>query len=75
MARRLPDEKPAEAVEPEAVAPEVEAPEVPADEKPAEVVEKPSGRREKFEATRPDGIVVVIDRNIDTGEQTVTEKK
>lgn len=46
-----------------------------ADEKPAEVVEKPSGRREKFEATRPDGIVVVIDRNIDTGEQTVTEKK
>ena len=46
-----------------------------ADEKPAEVVEKPSVRREKFEATRPDGIVVVIDRNIDTGEQTVTEKK
>lgn len=38
----------------------------------AEVV--PKGRREMFEATRPDGTVVVVDRNIDTGEQTVTEK-
>jgi len=33
-----------------------------------------AGRREKFESTRPDGTVVVVDRNIDTGEQTVTEK-
>ena len=31
-------------------------------------------RREVFESTRPDGTVVVVDRNIDTGEQTVTEK-
>ena len=31
-------------------------------------------RRESFESTRPDGTVVVVDRNIDTGEQTVTDK-
>ena len=35
---------------------------------------KAKARREKFTATRPDGTVVVVDRNIDTGEQTVTEK-
>jgi len=38
------------------------------------VVEPEAGRREKFEATRPDGTVVIVDRNIDTGEQTVTDK-
>ncbi|WP_158252560.1 hypothetical protein [Cryobacterium sp. Y57] len=32
------------------------------------------GRRESFTATRPDGTVVTVDRNIDNGEQTVTEK-
>ncbi len=32
------------------------------------------GRWETFEATRPDGTVVVVERSIDTGEQTVTEK-
>lgn len=84
MPRGVPNvkaEKPAEA--PEVEAPEVEAPEVPATpevetpapeaseaEKPAEV----EARREAFEATRPDGTVVIVDRNIDTGEQTVTEK-
>ena len=31
-------------------------------------------RFEEFDATRPDGVVVHIRRNIDTGEQTVTEK-
>lgn len=31
-------------------------------------------RMETFEAVRPDGTVVVVERNIDTGEQTVTEK-
>lgn len=35
---------------------------------------KAKERREAFEVTRPDGVVVVVDRNIDTGEQTVTEK-
>ncbi|WP_193510477.1 hypothetical protein [Cryobacterium sp. BB736] len=35
---------------------------------------KVKGRREKFEAIRPDGTVVIVDRNIDTGEQSVTEK-
>lgn len=35
---------------------------------------KSKERVEKFERTRPDGVVVVIERNIDTGEQTVTEK-
>lgn len=35
---------------------------------------KPKERRETFEAVRPDGVTVLIDRNIDTGEQTVTEK-
>ena len=33
----------------------------------------PAERHEKFTATRPDGTVVTVDRNIDTGEQTVTE--
>jgi len=43
---------------------------------PVVAVEEPkaSGRREKFTATRPDGTVVIVDRNIDTGEQTVTDK-
>lgn len=31
-------------------------------------------RREQFELTRPDGVVVVIDRDLDTGEQTATVK-
>lgn len=29
-------------------------------------------RVEKYEATKPDGTVVSIERNLDTGEQTVT---
>ena len=33
------------------------------------------GRFESFEATRPDGAMVVVRRNIDTGEQTVTVKE
>ena len=37
-------------------------------------VETAPERRESFESTRPDGTVVVVDRNIDTGEQTVTDK-
>lgn len=43
----------------------------PAEAKPAR---KAKDRREKFEAIRPDGTVVIVDRNIDTGDQTVTEK-
>lgn len=39
---------------------------------PEPVVE--AGRFESFEVTRPSGDVVVVKRNIDTGEQTVTEK-
>ena len=31
-------------------------------------------RSEQFEITRPNGEVVVVDRDIDTGEQTVTVK-
>jgi|GEM_PF-2188923 len=31
-------------------------------------------RIEKFEATKPNGTVVIVERNIDTGEQSVTEK-
>jgi len=34
----------------------------------------PKGRHEVFTATRPDGTVVTVDRNIDTGVQTVTDK-
>ena len=34
---------------------------------------EPKHRFEEFDATRPDGTVVHIRRNIDTGEQTVTE--
>jgi hypothetical protein len=70
MPRGVPSAKPAEAEVVEVV--EAEAAE-------AAEVEEPDagatpGRRETFEATRPDGTVVVVDRNIDTGEQTVTEK-
>ena len=54
-----------EAGEPDADA--GEAPEV------APAVE-PELRMETFEATRPDGTIVVVTRNIDTGEQTVIEK-
>lgn len=50
--------------------PEVEAPEV----EPATEGED-QARYETFEATRPDGTVVEIYRNLDTGEQTVTEKQ
>ena len=35
----------------------------------------PELRMETFEATRPDGTIVVVTRNIDTGEQTVADKK
>lgn len=35
---------------------------------------KKKSRTETFERTRPDGVVVIVKRNIDTGEQTVTEK-
>ena len=35
---------------------------------------EPKHRFEEFDATRPDGQVVHIRRNIDTGEQEVTEK-
>lgn len=31
-------------------------------------------RVEVFDAVRPDGVVVVVTRNIDTGEQAVDEK-
>ena len=49
--------------------------EIPADEvEPEEVPEEEAPRTETFEATRPDGEVVVVERNIDTGDQTVTSK-
>ena len=38
-------------------------------------VEVVTSRFETFEAVRPDGVAVVVKRNIDSGEQTVTEKK
>ena len=47
---------------------------VPTVEETVEPEPKAKDRREKFTATRPDVTVVVVDRNIDTGEQTVTEK-
>lgn len=31
-------------------------------------------RHEKFERARPDGVVVLVDRNLDTGEQEVSVK-
>ena len=88
MARVIPNTKPdptpdAEVldapvpVEPEGVKPDTaEAPPVdpPEDEAPPEEVEEDTGRHEVFTATRPDGTVVTVDRNIDTGEQTVTDK-
>jgi len=38
----------------------------------AEPVES-SDRFETFEAVRPDGVTVIVERNIETGEQSVTE--
>jgi hypothetical protein len=83
MARAIPNTKPdptpeevevvaAEPIEPEVVEvePEAEEPEPEPEPEP----EDPTERHEKFEATRPDGTVVVVDRNIDTGVQTVTDK-
>lgn len=59
-------EEPTVAVEPD------EAPEA---EKPVEAKHaKSKDRFETFEATRPDGTIVVVKRNIDTGEQTVSDK-
>lgn len=73
MPRGIPNAKPdveAESVEAEPV----ETPREPeVTPEPVEVEALPE-RREVFEATRPDGTVVVVDRNIDTGEQTVTDK-
>jgi len=54
-------------------APEPEAPEV-EPEAEVEAIAESEGRREKFTATRPDGTVVIVDRNIDAGEQTITDK-
>lgn len=70
--------KPSEVAEPSEVV-EAESVEVPAEpSEPAEVAEdeatEPSGRWESFEAIRPNGDVVVVKRNIDTGEQSVTDK-
>lgn len=64
MPRGVPNVKPAEA--PEADDEQTEAPE-------AEASGAIEYRYETFEATRPDGTSVIIERNIDTGEQTVTE--
>lgn len=49
---------------------EADEPAKPVEPKPKKVKD----RMETFEAVRPDGTVVVVKRNIDTGEQTVTEK-
>lgn len=40
----------------------------------AEAAPEPAERWESFEATRPGGEVVIVKRNIDTGEQSVTAK-
>ncbi|WP_157374908.1 hypothetical protein [Arthrobacter alpinus] len=53
-----------EVVEPEVTKPEVESRPEP----------EGTGRFESFEAVRPNGDVVVVTRNIDTGEQSVTDK-
>lgn len=71
MPRGVPKAKPDEAPEVEAEAPEGATASTEPDEAPEVAIEH---RYETFEATRPDGVVVVVERNIDTGEQTVTEK-
>ncbi len=57
-----------EGAEPDAA--EVDEAAEPVEPKPKKV----KARMETFDAVRPDGTVVVVKRNIDTGEQTVTEK-
>jgi hypothetical protein len=49
----------------------VPAPTVPA--AASKKADKPKPRIEKFEATRPDGSVVVVTRNIETGESTIAD--
>lgn len=67
--------EPAEAPESAAVeVPEVEPEAVEPAEVPEDEATEPAGRWESFEATRPNGDVVVIKRNIDTGEQSTTDK-
>ena len=68
-------EIPADEVEPEE-APEEDATEGAATDEDAteEAPEEDAPRTETFEATRPDGEVVVVERNIDTGVQKVTSK-
>lgn len=76
MPRGIPNTKPdpvPETAEPEIIEPVDTEPD-PVPEEFAAEVEAATERRETFEAVRPDGTVVIVDRNIDTGEQTVTEK-
>ena len=44
-----------------------------AEAKKAKAAQDPDARTESFEAERPDGSLVRVDRNLDTGEQTLTE--
>ena len=69
MPRGIPNGKPVEVAEVVAEAAAEVVLEVEAKPEP-----KGKARTEKFEAVRPDGTVVVVSRNIDTGEQTVSKK-
>lgn len=72
--------EPEEVAEPESVA-EPEPEEVtevtgPSGPEPSEVVEPqepPAGRMERFRTARPDGSMVMVVRDLDTGEQSVTD--
>ena len=78
MPRGIPNvksEKPVEVAAPAAAEVSDVEPEVVGSVEVAEdEVAEPSGRWESFEAVRPNGDVVVIKRNIDTGDQSVTDK-
>lgn len=84
--RKPAEPEPEEVVEPESVAEpepeEVSGPEgvaevtEPSGPEPSEVVEPqepPAGRMERFRTARPDGSVVEVVRNLDTGEQSVED--
>lgn len=72
-ATKTADAEAAKAAEAEAAAKAGEAQKAAEPAKPA-AEKAPKHRFEKFERERPDGTLVVVERNIDTGEQTVTEK-
>ncbi len=70
--RKPTEPEPEEVTEPEEVA-EVTEPSGPELAEEVQPQEPPAGRMERFQTARPDGSMVEIVRNLDTGEQSVKD--